>query len=78
MVGEADEEERTKKESVEAGDDVVVLEAMKLEVAVKYGVGRDGEKLEEGKATARVEKILVKSGETVKAGQKLCLLRLVP
>ena len=71
----ADEEEQTKKETVNVGDDVVILEAMKLEVAVQYGVDRDGEKIADTKASAKVAKVLVKSGETVKAGQNLCLLR---
>ena len=71
-----DKEEETKKSSVEMGDEVFVLEAMKLEVAVKYGIGQEGEVLDNGKRVAKVEKILVKPGETVKAGQNLCLLRL--
>lgn len=75
MPSDADEEEKTKKNALQVGDEAFVLEAMKLEVAVKYGVDRDGAKAARSDGSARVEKILVKPGETVKAGQKLCLLR---
>ncbi|KAL9083145.1 MAG: hypothetical protein Q9159_005963 [Coniocarpon cinnabarinum] len=75
---EDEEDEMLKKTEVRAGDDLVVLEAMKLEVEVKYGVDAQGESSDSSKAPpAKIEKVLVKSGETVKAGQRLCLLRMV-
>lgn len=48
---------------------IVILEAMKLEIAVKTPESA----LAEG--GAKVEKILVKPGDTVQAGSHLALLR---
>ena len=53
-------------QEVKANTTVVILEAMKLEIAVKTP---------EGQKTAKVEKVLVSSGETVKAGGRVALLR---
>jgi len=55
-------------QSVKANATVVILEAMKLEIAVKTP---------EDQTTAKVEKVLVAPGETVKAGSRIALLRVV-
>lgn len=51
---------------VKAGQTVVVLEAMKLEIAVRA---------HEEIGSARVEKVLVGQGETIRAGDRILLLR---
>ena len=77
-VGEAEAEAEAKKDVVRKGDEVIVLEAMKLEVAVRYGVAEGEEDVPQTTVPeARVERVLVKPGETVKAGQRVCLVRAV-
>ncbi len=63
---------------VERGEEVVVLEAMKLEIAVRFGevdagTGAGSDKGQGKKA--KVEKVLVRQGETVKAGANIALMR---
>jgi urea carboxylase len=53
-------------QEVKANDIVAILEAMKLEINVNAA---------EDVGKAKVEKILVTPGETVKAGGKIALLR---
>lgn len=57
-----------------AGAEVAILEAMKLEISVKLDEGQSEEVL--GKPRNRkVEKLLVRPGETVNAGDRLALVR---
>jgi urea carboxylase len=53
-------------QDVKSNDVVVILEAMKLEINVN---------VPEGNGKAKVEKLLVQPGETIKAGGHIALLR---
>lgn len=83
-------------EELHSGADVAVLEAMKLEVAVKFGddggggggesgieedvYERDKEATltkEEATKKARVDRVLVRQGDTVRAGTNIAVLRTV-
>ena len=52
---------------VEPGQNIAILEAMKLEIAIKTP--------EDLAAGTTIEKLLVMPGDTVKAGGRLALLR---
>ncbi|KAI9724690.1 MAG: hypothetical protein M1828_003559 [Chrysothrix sp. TS-e1954] len=70
MVSEGD--------TVKVGDEIVILEAMKLEISVKFGVDDDDEGIKQtsdAEKTARVEKIVTRQGEVVKAGSKIALVK---
>jgi len=54
-------------DEVKAGQTIAILEAMKLEIAVKTP---DDQK------AGKVEKLLILPGETVKAGGRIALLRI--
>lgn len=53
------------------GPQIAILEAMKLEIAVRLpeDVGAESDR------TAKVEKLLVRPGDTIKAGGRIALVR---
>ena len=53
--------------TIKPGQDIAILEAMKLEIAVKAP--------DDITAGTKVEKLLVMPGDTVKAGGRLALLK---
>ena len=53
-------------DTVKIGDTIVILEAMKLEIAVKA---------ENDMVGGKVEKLTVRPGDVVKAGDVICLVR---
>ena len=53
---------------IKSGQNIAILEAMKLEIAVKVP--------DDTAAGTKVEKLLVVPGDTVKAGGRLALLKL--